>query len=251
LGKFQKPDPIDVVRYWNDIEQEKSKPYFLEDENDLKLIKFLQQETNLQKCFEASLEVGIKGLGFVKSRILEIGVGVAWTSALLSRIPDVEEIYGIDVSEHRLKNIAPIVFKQFGGDCSKFKPLCASFLEMELGHEQFDCVIFVQSLYMFSDITNVLRKVHQVLKPQGGVIVACEGITTAHALHSLAYLKQTCRRIVKGRADCSGNHFYNEREYQKALEKAGFQYYTQYLNYPVYKNSPSHNRNHFGSKNPG
>ena len=41
--------------YWNDIEYEKTKPYWIEDESDMKLLNFIQKETNLQRCFQDAL----------------------------------------------------------------------------------------------------------------------------------------------------------------------------------------------------
>ena len=38
--------------YWNNIEIEKTKAYWIEDKTDLKLVHFIQSETNLQRCFQ-------------------------------------------------------------------------------------------------------------------------------------------------------------------------------------------------------
>ncbi len=76
------------VDYWNNIEIEKTKPYWVEDESDLKLLHFLQEETNLKKCFQEAVMYAEQ---FGGGHVLEIGAGVAWTSALLSGLDKVLE----------------------------------------------------------------------------------------------------------------------------------------------------------------
>jgi SAM-dependent methyltransferase len=233
-------------QYWNDIEEEKKKAYFIEEEEDPRLINFLQKESNLQMCFEDALQFA-SGLGCIGGRILEIGAGVAWTSAIVSKIPNVMDICAIDFSEHRLLKIAPIVFRQFKGDFSKFHPIVNDFLYMEFnGREKFDTVLFCQSLYMFPNLHIILEKANQLLHSGGGVIIACERITPTFPMTSLNYWRKKIRTRFFGRADISGNNYYTDNEYKEALQKAGFIYHFQNLSYPVYKSSSINAGNYFG-----
>jgi SAM-dependent methyltransferase len=235
-------------QYWNDLEQERKKATFIENEEDPKLINFLQKESNLQICFEDALQCA-SGLGCVGGRILEIGAGVAWTSAILSRIPKVMEIHAIDFSEHRLLKIAPIVFRQFKGDLSKFHPIVDDFLHMKFEEsEKFEMVLFCQSLYMFPKLHIVLEKVNQLLHTGGCVIIACERITPTFPRTTLSYWRRKISTCFSGRADISGNNFYTDYEYKEALQKAGFIYHFQNLFYPVYQGASINAGNHFGIK---
>ncbi|MFH2011552.1 MAG: class I SAM-dependent methyltransferase [Pseudomonadota bacterium] len=234
--------------YWNDIEKEKKKPFFIENTEDPKLMNFLQNESNLQKCFEDALQFAT-AFGYIRGRILEIGAGVAWTSALLSKIPEVIEVNAIDFSEHRLLKIAPLVFTQFKGNASKFNPIVGDFLNIDFdGCDKFDAVIFCQALYMFQNIQDVLSKTHSLLRQEGMVLITCERITPIFSQTSLNYWKKKIRTILFGRADDSGNYHYTDNEYKKALQKAGFIYYYQNLSYPIYHGASINAGNFFGIK---
>lgn len=67
--------------YWNDIEIEKTKAFWVEDVFDLKLLHFLQNETNLQKCFQDGVGFAGQFDGGICGHILDIGAGVAWRMA--------------------------------------------------------------------------------------------------------------------------------------------------------------------------
>ena len=237
-----------MTSYWNDIEVEKKKPFWIETEEDPKLLNFLQKGTNLQKCFEDSLQFA-KSFGGLQGNVLEIGAGVAWTSAIISKNPEVKEVTALDFSETRLLKIAPLVFKQLKGDFAKFRPVVGDFLGQDFGGaERFDAVVFCQALYMFSNMYEVLDKVYSLVRPGGVVIIACERITPNFPKISLRYYKRLARKMLFGRADATGNNFYIDVEYKKALEKVGFAYHFQSLPYSVYHDSGINAGNHFGIK---
>lgn len=238
--------------YWNDIELEKTKAYWVEDVSDLKLLHFLQNETNLQKCFQDAVGFANQFNGGVCGHVLDIGAGVAWTSALLSRIDKVESITATDYSEHRLNKIAPIVFKQLGGNERKFIPVVGDFLDLDFPINHYRTILFCQCLYMFPDLDKVLDKVSGLLAPDGILMVVCERITLEYSIYSINGFKKKLRQLLKGRADSSGNHNYEDRDYRCAIEKAGLNYRFQLLKYPVYpKNNTWKAGNHFGIKAKG
>jgi SAM-dependent methyltransferase len=46
--------------------------------------------------------------------------------------------------------------------------------------DQFDCIIFTQTLQMIYDIRSALRHLHRILKPEGVLLVTSHGITPIH-----------------------------------------------------------------------
>jgi len=55
--------------------------------------------------------------------------------------------------------------------------------------------------------------------------------------------------LVKGRVDKTGNRYFVDSEYRKAIKNAGFDYRFQLLNYPVFRRNGIINAgNHFGIK---
>lgn len=234
--------------YWNDIEIEKTKPYWVEDPSDTKLLRFLREETNLERCLRDALGFAA-GLRPLSGRVLDVGAGVAWSSAMLSVIEGVREVVATDLSSHRLLRVAPIVFKQMGGVGEKFVSVVDDFRRKAWGPASFDMVLFVQSLYMFPDLKETLGHAHRLLVSGGLVVVACERIVPDHSPFSFGYYRTRLRRLFRGRADVSGNHGYVDREYREAIQAAGFDYRFQVLDYPVYPATHSLRAgNHFGIK---
>lgn len=237
------------INYWNDIELEKTKPYWIEDDSDPKLLNFLKTDTNLLRCFEDSILFCNEFLGSVKGNVLDVGSGVAWSSAVISRIKDVDSITANDYSEHRLTKVAPLVFKQMGGDKSKFRTLVGDFMEMEFPAGSYDVILFCQALYMYQDLDSVLKKVFSMLRENGVLMVVCERITPEYSKSSPQYYFRKIKQILKGRSDHSGNNFYVDSEYKNAIRRAGFDYRFQLLDYPVYPSTRQINAgNHFGLK---
>ncbi len=237
-------------QYWNDIVIEKQKAFWVEDENDPKLFNFLRRDTNLERCFLDSINYVNKWNG-LRGRILDVGAGVAWTSAIVSKTPEVSKVIALDFSEHRIKRIAPLVFKQFGGHIGKFEGIAGDFYGQTFPDGQFNAVIFCQSLYHFSDLRKVLKEIKRILVPGGSLIVSCERISEEPQwpMVPLSFYKTRLRWLLKGRADKSGNHFWTDSEYRTAIQEAGLRYEFQLLEYPVYpKGAALAAGNHFGIK---
>ncbi len=235
-------------KYWNDTDVERSKPYWIESPDDNKLQVFLKEKTNLFRCFNDAVGFVEKYLGGIKGNVLDIGAGVAWTSAIISRFPSVRTVTAVDCSEHRLKRIAPVVFSQMHGDISKFIPVVDMFTVSDFKNKNFDIILFCQSLYMFPSINRLIRDVAELLVSDGVLMVVAERITPQLPIFSPGYFKQIFSRLIYGRADDSGNHYYTDREYRKAILKAGLKYYFQELDYPVFSELNIMAGNHFGVK---
>jgi SAM-dependent methyltransferase len=235
------------MEYWNDIENEKGKSYWIEDESDRKLLNFIREQTNLERCFMDSLHFAKDFSDGVYGNIIDIGAGVCWSSAIISKMDNVESVTSVDLSEHRLLKIAPLVFRQLGGNYEKFKPIVDDFLTGPLPTNHYNVAVFCQALYMFPNLDMVLKRVYELLVPGGLLIVACERITPEYPLFSVKGIKRKTIHLLKGRADLTGNNFYTDGEYRSSIKKNGFTYKFQLLDYPLYANNLYLNAgNHFG-----
>lgn len=239
----------DYRKYWNDVEIEKKKVFWVEDPSDTKIIDFLTKETNLKRCFLNALNFTGNIGGAIRGNVLDIGAGVGWTSAIASRIDAIESVTAIDYSENRMTKIAPIVMQQLGAEPSKVKRVVGDFFSLELQPAHYDMAIFCQSAYMFSNLNRLFRKVNHLLVKGGVLIIACERIFEAYPILSWRHTAQALRRCLYGRADVSGNHNYVDSEYRKAIIGSGFDYYFQPLDYPIFPKSTRLNGgNYFGIK---
>ncbi|MFH0754651.1 MAG: class I SAM-dependent methyltransferase [Candidatus Omnitrophota bacterium] len=233
--------------YWNDVSVEMKKAFWIERADDRKVERFLKEETNLERCFNDALWFA-RDLGRgVQGKILDVGAGVAWSSAIISRLTAVTSVTALDYSQHRLFKIAPLVFEQLAGEKIKFEPIVGDFFEHSFKQACFDVVLFCQALYHFPDIDDTLRQVSDLLAPGGIVIITCERITPEQGFY--AWCKRGVRSWLQKRADVTGNHFRVDSEYRHAIQHAGLEYRFQELDYPVYPGkNPLSAGNHFGIK---
>lgn len=239
---------MDSYEYWNDIATEKNKPYWIVEESDNKLIRFLRQDTNLERCFIDALSF-VKNIKGIRGRILDVGAGVGWASAIVSNLSSVDSVVCIDFSEHRLKKIAPVIIRQFAGNPDKVNFILGDFLNMDFEPNHFEIVMFVQSLYMFADLGYVLKKTYNLLKDDGILMVICERILEEGSLFSYKFYGRKIRETLGNKTDISGKYGYTDTDYRKAIKRASYGYKFQLLDYPLFpKISALKAGNHFGIK---
>ncbi len=128
----------------------------------------------LHKPFSDPLDVGalLHDIGAVFSllpegrlRILDLGCGSGWTSSFYARAN--HDVVGVDIApeavraaRRHFKNIANLSFELGDYDTIKYK-------------DEFDAVIFFDSLHHAENETVALNAAYRALKP-GGVLIACE-----------------------------------------------------------------------------
>ena len=81
---------IYTSNYWNDIEQEKKKEWWISDGNYDKCLEFLNNSGLLSEYYIAESEIKdyFKN-SLEKIQVLDIAAGIGWTSALLSKLQNV------------------------------------------------------------------------------------------------------------------------------------------------------------------
>lgn len=120
-----------------------------------KFIPFLTQKVGIQ----------------FRGRILELGAGVAWFSAELSKLPKVVEVIATDFSPRAGSDESPKVFKTLRAHEAKItrRPLNPHRLDFPDNH--FDFVVCAGVLHDALNLLHLLREIRRVLKP-GGLLVA-------------------------------------------------------------------------------
>ncbi len=251
---------MEHAAYWNDEAVERGKPYWIEDINDRRLLDFLQAGSNLLRCFEAGLAFADEKFNAVRGTVLDVGAGVCWTTALVSRWPQVTKVHALDFSSHRLFKIAPLVFEQFGAIGEKIERHCAPMAPLPFPDESADLVIFCQALYMNDRPDDVLGDTYRALRSGGVVLVTCESIEEPElwfrrwrrrAATLLGSRLGDRGRVVAGRLpDISGRYQYFGEDYAAFITSAGFTCVRQRLDYPLFKDSHVLTVNYFGVKEP-
>ena len=112
--------------YWNNIENEKKKEWWIEDSNDKKVVNFLQKSGLLEEFTIATKNMNLNG------KILDLAAGTCWTSAELSKYKDVKFVDAVEFSHHRIDKLAPLTIEFLEGVMSKINRIHGSFYDLML-----------------------------------------------------------------------------------------------------------------------
>ncbi|HEB02228.1 MAG TPA: class I SAM-dependent methyltransferase [Nitrospirae bacterium] len=245
--------------YWNDIEVEKTKAFYVTDPSDTKALRYLREDTFLERCFLDAIKYANERLCGVGHNVLDVAAGICWSSALVSKLEGISKITAVDYSEHRLKMIAPIVIRQLEGRSDLIETECVDFFKADYEKGSFDTIVFCQALYMFDDMEETLKRTAELLSPGGRVIIACERLNIP-SFFSLAFLygllygpKDALWQLGTKlgfipQLDDTGKHYYTDRDYENAIRKAGLDYQFQKLDYRIFPSAFVKGGNYFGIK---
>ncbi len=119
-------------------------------------------------------------LGFINLRLvpgvftgtgLEVGAGTGFFSALLASMPQVKEIYAVEVSRPIVEGIMPEIARSFSeGNISKFKACVGDFSYMEVPDASVDFIFDFFSLHHSDDLFRTFSEMERVLRPGGKII---------------------------------------------------------------------------------
>jgi SAM-dependent methyltransferase len=165
-------DTIYSSNYWNNIEEEKNKEFWIVDGKYERCLAYLQ-ETGLLGGLQESLEYsGIKkGKNY---RVADIAAGICWTSAEISKLDSVAEIHSLDLSRHRIELLAPHAFKMLHGVEEKAYRYVGSFYDIHLDTTAYD-FIFMSTVFHHADYPmHLLIECDKILKKGGAIVLLGE-----------------------------------------------------------------------------
>lgn len=109
----------------------------------------------------------------IGGRIVEVGAGTGWCSALLSKRSEVDEIYSLDYDRYSVEKLIPLAVMNTGGDASKVKYVIGSYNSMKLDNDSIDLVVSIGAIHHSENLLDTFREAFRVLKP-GGFLFASE-----------------------------------------------------------------------------
>lgn len=114
----------------------------------------------------------------LSGRILELGAGSCWLTAELSKFPQVEEIFALDMSEHILTVVAPVVFERVGAVTDKITRVIGDFNKLEFSDHSLDHVVFDAAVHHIpvESFATVCAEIGRVLKPGGSLVAVREPV---------------------------------------------------------------------------
>jgi SAM-dependent methyltransferase len=108
------------------------------------------------------------------AKVLDVGCGGGWLTAMLSRFDTVRTVYALDSSRYFLHKLLPQVMELMGGRSEKLVAIEGLFqpLLFEGGH--LDVVVASSALHHADNLESVLREIRRALKVDGILLVLNE-----------------------------------------------------------------------------
>jgi len=159
-----------------------------------------------------------KGIEF-RGRILEIGAGSCWFSSVLSKFPEVKEVYALDFSKHILTKVAPAMMDYLNADSKKIVRVRGSFYNLIRLGKKFDFVVADETLHHADYPIKLLNGIGNVLKQDGRIVFIREPIASR-----MPILGSVNKRISGSRERKYGvtENIYTLNEWYEIFQKANF-----------------------------
>ncbi|SFV75458.1 hypothetical protein MNB_SM-3-1091 [hydrothermal vent metagenome] len=215
-----------TAKYWNDIENEKTKEWYIEDENDSKVLDYLKR-SGLYEEFEIALHHAD-----IKGKVLDVAAGVCWTSAILSLFDSVDEIDALEFSLHRIDTLAPRVIGSLNGKKEKINRIVGSFYDIKREDNYYDTIVLSSSYHHAEFPLKLFHECDRVLKPNGTIIIVGENIISYKRvigrfiknLFQFQYKLDVCSDKYNVNDDPLGDHYYTKCDYRFTFASYGYQY---------------------------
>jgi SAM-dependent methyltransferase len=233
---------IEYAQYWNDVEAEREKPWNVADGDFAKLERYID-ETGLRDDLQACLRVigrPLSGSG------IDLAAGTLWAAPHLLAAGDVQRLYCLEFSRHRLLDLGPRVLSHYGVDQQRIVLAYGSFYELRLPDDELDFAFLSQAFHHADRPDALLAELRRVLRPGGVAILVGEHVIRArdHALYFARMLASLAPRGVRRRVPGAdreirrtlrpraqdifpadpvlGDHVYDRADYDRLFRAAGF-----------------------------
>lgn len=180
-------DNLNQVEYWTISEYANIAARDASDsrariEND-RILKgeYLEKvHTEALRDFEEIERLILGGVTFSKFLGLEyqgnaadLGSGVGTGAAIISRLPEIENVHAVEISEQWVLNLMPKVFSEYKAIASKIVRVVGDFNNLRLEDNSLSLIVEVDSFHHSENIGKTLKECYRVLKP-GGVIISVD-----------------------------------------------------------------------------
>lgn len=218
---------ISTSTYWNDVETEKKKAWWLTDKNDKKLVNYLHSSGLFEEYKIAQTKLEEKSL--LQGNILDVAAGVCWTSALLSRCKRVDRIDALDFSWHRISKLAPVVCEHFEANRDKIQRIFGTFYYIKKENDEYDLIFMSQGFHHADNPVRLFIECDRVLKPGGAVVLVGE-----HLITPCMFLARIVKRFLLTRKinlnfhelfppdEILGDHYYRIDDYYFLFQSLGY-----------------------------
>ncbi len=107
----------------------------------------------------------------IKGSVIDVGAGTCFLSAKLSRLPEVEKVFAVDLSEKFLTSTGARVLEHFGAAMEKMTFVATDFNEIPLPAASVDTAFIFAAIHHSLSPIKTLQEVARVLKPGGTLLI--------------------------------------------------------------------------------
>jgi ubiquinone/menaquinone biosynthesis C-methylase UbiE len=218
---------IYTAAYWNDVDAEKSKEWWIEDRDYARCLGYLHDSRLMQEYRQA--EEFIREIPGDKLRVGDLAAGIGWTSALLSKLDEVAEVHAVDISVHRIERLFPHCVSMLDGAGGKIRRYLGSFYDLKLPDGYLDVVFLSQAFHHAERPLQLMMECDRVLKPSGRLIMVGE-----HNIRALQMIRRFFKVLLQQRKIVAnfrglyppdpvlGDHYYRHTDYHFLFDAMGY-----------------------------
>lgn len=183
---------LEYSNYWNNDINDAESEWNVLDGDFEKMERYLHKTKlclDLKKCLifiKNELKLKISGIG------ADLAAGNLWTTKYLFDSSNIEKLYCIEYSKHRLFKIGPVVLKHYNIRKENVVLVLGNFYKLQLGSNSLDFIIMSQAFHHADKPEKLLEEIHRVLKPGGVVIIIGEKSIN----YFLIYLYHSVKTVI-------------------------------------------------------
>jgi len=219
-------ESIYTSKYWNDIEKEKEKEWWIKDGNYKNCLNYLNSSGLLSEYQDSEKFIQELPKEIV---IADLASGIGWTSALLSKLPNVTEVHAVEISKHRLGILFENAIKMLKGEDQKIHRYLGSFYNLKFEDNSIDVIYMSQAFHHAEKPLALITECDRVLSKDGRIVLVGE-----HYMGPRQMIKKAIANLIRCRIKGwsfyeifppdkeLGDHYYRVSDYYFLFNSMGY-----------------------------
>jgi SAM-dependent methyltransferase len=212
--------------YWNNIEKEKEKEWWIKDGNYNRCLHYIKSSGLLSEYQDSEKFIQDFSREVV---VADLASGIGWTSALLSKLPNVTEVHAVEISKHRLGVLFENAVKMLKGEGQKIYRYLGSFYDLKFKDNSIDIIYMSQAFHHAEKPFTLIAECDRVLSEDGRIILVGE-----HYMGPKQMIKKAIANLIKRKIkgwsfyeifppdEELGDHYYRISDYYFLFSSMGY-----------------------------